>query len=169
MLFKLKTRLFKKRAFFYSLLCLIVLWATCCNNHKINEIYHAFPDKRWPRFNFLSFEIPVKNIEKPYDIYLFVRFTPDFQYSTLDFNMIMNTPAGEERINEYQMKVKSKNGTYLIECKKDSCVGDILLKRELYFSRGGILKIEIENLIPRLVTEGIIGVGIRMVESGEQP
>jgi hypothetical protein len=42
-----------------------------------------------------------------------------------------------------------------------------LLKRQLYLSKAGILKIEIENLTPRLVTEGIIGVGIRLVDSGK--
>ncbi len=137
-----------------------------CGNKESKELYHAFPDKLWARYNLLSFEIPVEEA-KEYNIYLFARLAPDFQYETLDFNMIMNTPAGEERILEYQMEVKSKSGAFILKCNKDSCVGTILLKKKLFLSKTGILKIEIENLTPRLNTEGVLGVGIRMVPSGE--
>jgi gliding motility-associated lipoprotein GldH len=136
-----------------------------CTRNNSYELYHKFPDKTWARFNLLSFEVPVKNIDKPYDVYLFARFTPDFQYSTLDFNMVMNTADGEERIHEYQMKIKSKSGTYLTECQKDSCESTILLKKQLNLTKPGILKIEIENLTPRMVTEGMVGVGVRLVPS----
>lgn len=145
---------------------MIAFLASGCNKEDHPELYHRFSDKSWARFNLLSFEIPVTNIS-PYDIYLFARFTPDFQYETLDFNMIMNTPAGEERIHEYQMKVKSKSGQFRIECEKDSCQGTIVLKKEIDFAKPGILKIEIENLTPRLTTEGVIGVGIRLKPSGK--
>jgi hypothetical protein len=114
----------------------------------------------------LNFEIPIEK-GNTYDIYLFARFANDYPYETLDFNMVMNTSAGEERINEYQMEVKSKSGNFCIECSKDSCVGTILLKREINIARPGVLKIEIENLTPRILTEGILGVGIRWMPSGK--
>jgi gliding motility-associated lipoprotein GldH len=137
-----------------------------CGNGESRELYHRFRDKSWARFNILSFEIPV-NKARNYNLYLFARFTPEFQYGTLDFNMVLNTPAGEERIHEYQMEVKSKSGDFSIECNKDSCQGTILLKREINIAKPGILKIEIENLTPRLSTDGVLGVGIRMVPSGK--
>ncbi|MEI7500583.1 MAG: hypothetical protein WCK84_09050 [Bacteroidota bacterium] len=163
-----KTVQLKERLFFSSLLILVFFCGHSCNKNNINELYHHFPDNVWGRFNLLSFEIPINNVEKPYDIFLFARFSPNFQYNNLDFNMVMNTSSGEERINEYQMKVKSQTGSFIFECKKDSCEGVILLKKELRLTKPGILKIEIENLTPRLVTEGIIGVGLRMVESGKK-
>jgi hypothetical protein len=137
-----------------------------CSNGESRELYHRFPGSSWARFNFLSFEIPVKSKDS-YNIYLYAGFTQDFQYETLDFNMIMNTPAGEERIHEYQLAVKSKSGSMVIDCDKDSCRGIILLKKEINFSKAGILKIEIENLTPRLTTEGVLGVGIRLIPSGK--
>jgi gliding motility-associated lipoprotein GldH len=145
---------------------LITALGTSCGKVKPRELYHRFDDKSWARFNLLSFEIPVEEITTC-NVYLFARFDPDFQYETLDFNMIMNTPAGEERTNEYQMEVRSKTGNLVIECSKDSCEGTILLKKELYLAKPGILKIEIENLTPRLQTEGVLGVGIRLVPAGK--
>jgi gliding motility-associated lipoprotein GldH len=137
-----------------------------CRNGETRELYHRFPEKSWARFNFLSFEIPVEKANA-FNIYLFVRVTPDFQYETLDFNMNMSTPSGEERINEYQLKIKSKTGDFTIECVKDSCQGTILLKKEINLDKPGILKIEIENLTPRLTTEGVLGVGVRLEPSGK--
>jgi len=156
------------RITFYSILFAIVisLPGTGCGKKESTELFHRFPEKVWERFNILRFEIPVKNIDT-YNIYLLARFSPDFKYETLDFNMIMNTPAGEERIHEYQMQVRSKSGGFCMECAKDSCEGIILLKKEIKIAKPGILKIEIENLTPRLTTEGILGVGIRMVRTGK--
>ena len=151
----------------FILMTLILFCGTGCKNSETRELYHKFPDKNWARFNILSFEIPVNEVVKPYDIYLFARFSPDFKYEKLGFNMVMNTSAGEERIHEYEMVVKSKTGTFLGACQGDSCQGTILLKRELMLGKPGILKIEIENLTPRLNTEGVIGIGIRMVRSGK--
>jgi len=81
--------------------------------------------------------------------------------------MVMNTSAGEERICSYAMNVRSKSGAFLGDCKNDSCQGAILLKRELKLAKPGIQKIEIENLTPRLMTEGVLGIGIRLVQSGK--
>ncbi|MEI6682808.1 MAG: hypothetical protein WCO44_09275 [Bacteroidota bacterium] len=149
------------------ILGILIFFVTGCRKPDSIELYHKFPDKTWARFNLLSFEIPVKNIEKPYDVILFVRFTPQFAYEKLGFNMVMNTPDGEERINQYDMNVKSKSGTFLGESCQDSCQQTIILKKELHISKAGVLKIEIENLTPRLITEGVMGVGIRMVQSGK--
>ena len=157
----------KQVAFIFIFISMSVFCGTGCKNINNKELYHKFPDKNWARFNILRFEIPVTNIEKSYNVYLFACFSSEFQYEKLEFNMVMNTSAGEERINKYEMNVRSKSGVFLVNCKNDSCQGIILLKRELNLAKSGILSIEVENLTPRLMTEGIIGIGIRMVPSGK--
>ncbi len=148
------------------LLAIVALILPGCRKDESRELYHRFQDKSWGRYNLLSFEIPFEKANT-YNIYLFARFMPDYQYETLNFNMVMNTPSGEERINEYQMEVKSKSGNFCIECGKDSCQGTILLKKGLVLAKPGILKIEIENLTPRLSAAGVLGIGIRMVPLGK--
>jgi len=149
---------------FITGLILVLFFGTGCRKGENYELYHRFSNKSWERFNLLSFEIPIKKTGM-YDVHLFARFTPDFQYEMLSFNMIMNTPAGEERIREYQMDVRSKTGDFINGCSGDSCEGSVLLKKELNISRPGVLKIEIENLTPRLLTEGILGVGVSVAAS----
>lgn len=140
--------------------------ATGCGKGRNTERYHRFQEHRWARFNLVSFEMPV---DRPgeYDVLFYAAFNGDFEFGTLPFNMTMTTPSGEERINEYKMDVRDKAGDFCIECARDSCVGETWLKKRMFISREGILKIEIENLTPRLVTEGIAGVGIRIMPSGK--
>jgi gliding motility-associated lipoprotein GldH len=141
--------------------------SACSGKPEAKELYHRFPDGNWPRFNILSFEIPVTEAGKTCDLYLFATFTKNFRYETLNFNMVMNTAAGEERIKEYEMAVRGRTGAFNGECRGDSCRVTMLLKKELLPGKPGILKLEIENLTPRLNTEGVAGVGIRLVSSGK--
>ena len=151
----------------FLILLLIFSVTACKQNGNTQELYHKFQDGNWARFNMLNFEILLKSPEKPYDVYLFARFTPSFAYEKLGFNMVMNTPDGEERINAYELGVRTKTGEMAGKCSHDSCEQTLLLKRELHINKAGVLKIQIENLTPRLVTEGVLGVGIRVVPSGK--
>jgi gliding motility-associated lipoprotein GldH len=138
-----------------------------CRRIEFHDQYHRFPEKIWKRFEILSFEIPVTNVDKPYNLYMYTCFSNKYRYDDLHVNVIINTSAGEERIHEFQMEVRSKTGSLLGEYKNDSCQITMLLKKELKLSKPGILKIDIENLIPRTETEGVLGSGIRIVQSGK--
>jgi gliding motility-associated lipoprotein GldH len=154
----------KKTFLLFGILGMLLLSGCRKNNDYV--LYYPFKQHVWQRFNKLQFEIPLRSSQKGWDIYFFAHHTKDYQYDNLDFNMIMNTPSGEERINEYHFEIKKKNGQFSGECTNDSCVATIALKKEIYLPEKGILKIEIENLVPRLKVEGLLGVGIRMHPRG---
>jgi gliding motility-associated lipoprotein GldH len=154
-----------KKIFPYTGLVMLVLLSSCSND-KDYVIYHRFPKHAWYRYNILQFEIPVERSEKAYDVIFFTRHTKDYPFDNLDFNMIMTTPSGEERIKEYHFVIKRKDGGFTGECTKDSCMASIPLKNEIYFPAKGILKIEIETLVPRVEIPGILGVGIRLHRRG---
>ena len=136
---------------------------------KSNEIirYHKFNDKTWNRFEKLRFDIPVLDIEKRYDVYLFANHTKDYEFDNLEFNMIMTTPSGEERIREYRFLLKNKTGGFTGNCNQDSCTATIVLKKGLQMEKKGMLRIEIETLVPRMQINALLGVGIRLVPAGQ--
>jgi gliding motility-associated lipoprotein GldH len=154
-----------KKFFIYGLF--IVLIFTGCK--KSNEIisYHKFKDQIWNRFEKIKFDIPVLNITIPYDVYFFANHTKDYEFDNLRFNMIMTTPSGEERIKEYKFLLKNSTGSFIGNCNPDSCVESIALKKGLQFEKKGMLRIEIETLVPRLQINNLLGVGIRLVPSGQ--
>jgi gliding motility-associated lipoprotein GldH len=144
----------------YFLFWVLFIVSGCSDNNDI-VIYKKFPDQTWSRFDILHFGIPVSIPENNYDVFLFVHHTKEFEFDNLDFNMIMATPSGEERIKEYQMDIRRKDGLFIGQCNKDSCEVSIALKKDLKLTKG-ILNLEIENLVPRLQTKGLLGIGIRL-------
>jgi gliding motility-associated lipoprotein GldH len=155
----------KRKSFIYTLL-LLLIFSGC---KKSNEIvsYHKFPGQTWNRFEKLKFDIPVQAIDKRYDVYFFASHTREYEFDNLDFNMIMETPNGEERIKEYSFLIKDKTGGFTGNCTADSCIATVALKKGLYMDKKGMLRIEIEVLVPRLEIRSLLGVGIRLVPSGQ--
>jgi len=149
----------QKKSFSLGLLILLVFCG--CSDNKDIVIYYKFKDHTWSRFDPVRFEIPVNASEKNYDVFLFIHHTGDYEFDKLDFNMIMTTPSGEERIKEYHMDIRKKYGGFIGQCSNDSCEVSVALKKELRLTKG-ILKLEIENLVPRLQIKGLLGIGIRL-------
>ena len=132
-----------------------------CNKNNDYTIYHKFQDQTWKRFNILQFEIPVEVTKKTYDVVFFARISKDYAHDYLDFNMVMTTPSGEERIKEYRINIKNKTGSFLQSFTGDSCEYTINLKRGITLTKGTMI-LQIENLIPRLETNGLLGAGIKL-------
>jgi gliding motility-associated lipoprotein GldH len=149
---------------FFCLLLFLFIVCGCSDNNNI-VVYQKFKDHTWSRFDLLKFDVPVNADEKNYNVILFVHHTKEFEFDALDFNMIMTTPSGEERIKEYHMEIRKKDGGFIGQCSKDSCEVSIALKKGLKLTRGN-LNLEIENLIPRLQTKGLLGLGIRLQPAG---
>lgn len=144
---------------------LFLLISGCSQKAPVGQ-YHPFPGQTWERFDILSFSVPVTE-PGTYDVTLSAGLTPAFEHEVLAFNMVMNTPSGEERIREYEMTVRKPDGSFAIPCKGDSCSGRVVLKRGMRVQKPGMMKIAIENLTPRVKTPGIRGVGITLERSGE--
>ncbi|MCX6250300.1 MAG: hypothetical protein NTX61_06065 [Bacteroidetes bacterium] len=136
-----------------------------CKKDNDYIIYHKFENHSWYRYNTLQFEIPVLPSPKGWDIYFFVTHANSYSFDNLDFNMIMTTPSGEERIKEYHFEIK-KQGSFTGNCTSDSCTVSIALKKEIYLPPSGVIKISIEPIVPRLEIGGLFGVGIRMHPRG---
>ena len=143
-----------------SLLIFTLYLLSCTHDHDV-ELFHKFPDQVWRRFTILQYEIPIESKQTSYDITFFIHLTKNYDYDYLDFNMIMTTPSGEERINEYHINIKGTGGTFLSQWKNDSCELTIPLKKSILLNKG-LLMIQIENLVPRLETKGLLGAGIRL-------
>lgn len=152
-----------KKVSLYSIFFILLL-SGCSKQNEIVS-YHKFNDRIWNRFDIIKFDIPVTDVEKPYDVIFFANYTKEYEFDNLEFNMVMTTPSGEERIKEYKFLIKNKTGGFTGVCTPDSCTSSIVLKRGLDMQKKGVLRIEIETLVPRIQIPALLGVGIRLVSS----
>ena len=140
------------------IILLQILLIASCAREKGYQLYYPLKNDTWQRFNILKFEIPVSSEKVNMDVYFFAEVTKGYPFDNLNFNMVMNTPSGEERINTFQIRVRSGSGAFEGNFRGDTCRYELSLKRDLYISRKGVLSVEIENLNPRIETPGISGV-----------
>lgn len=151
---------------FYQLfiLLLILLSLPSCNRDHPTTQRIYFPSGSWQRYSILKFGIPVVENEKSFDIIFELKCTKTFVYDELPLNMVLDTPSGEERIKEYQMQIRDKNGTLAGTLNGDTCTTRIFLKKNLYCPKKGVLKVEIENLNPRMETEGVFSASLVLIK-----
>jgi gliding motility-associated lipoprotein GldH len=149
-----------KRTLVY--ISLLLVFIAGCARDEGYQVYHTFPDKTWHRFNTLQFEIPVNKSHRPVNVVFFARHDREYPFDSLAFNMIMKMPSGEERTRECRIKIKDRSGKFIGTFSGDSCEMTFILKKELNIPEDGILTVELENLVPRMRTTGLYGVGIRL-------
>lgn len=142
---------------------LCLLQFSCSENKKEKIVYQKFIDQKWHRFDKLKFNISIDKDNTTADLFFFVRHSKKIQFEKIDFGMVLNTPSGEERINQYTIQIREKSGDFQSKCgAQDTCYAEIPLKKELFISKKGVLTIEIESLVPRLEIAELFGVGIRV-------
>lgn len=140
----------------------LLLFLSCGNNTRDLYQYHRFENEIWNRFDKINYVIQVRN-PGMYDVFFEATCKPDFEREYFSFNMVMNTPSGEERINEYAYRIRDSIGNFRGSCTGDSCLIVIPLKKGIELGPGE-LKIEIENLIPYVETSGIRGAALRLAK-----
>ncbi len=165
----IQTKMKKNKFHSFFWLALSIVWALTgisCGRDKVIESYHPFPGGIWQRYDIVKFEIPLAKTSKPVNVIFFVRTGPQFSQDHLPFNMVMNTPSGEERIMEYDLEITPGKEALKTGGQQDT-ERTMVLKRGLLITGGGKLQLEIENLVPRMKLEGISGIGIRIVAGTE--
>lgn len=150
--------------------CIILFFAlsftfsSCDKKGPVLEKYLKMKNATWDRFDIKQFEIPISGEVNSYDIEVVVNCTEKFQYDDLPFYVILTTPSGEERMREVTVPVREK-GKLVMDTKAAKAESRLILWKSITMSDKGKCKITLENMIPKIQTEGIDEIGIRVTES----
>ena len=136
-----------------------IFTVSCDKGGPVFEKYHKMKNSTWDRFDQKYFEIPVDDANKSYDITFVVRVTSKLAYDEIPFYVILTTPAGEERIREIKIPVR-ENGKIVGKLTGATYETRVELWKDLSLTGKGKCKISIENLVPKIQTEGIDEIGI---------
>jgi gliding motility-associated lipoprotein GldH len=146
------------------LLFTISIFSVSCGHGPVYEKYLKMKNSTWDRFDPKLFEIPIEDPAKNIDIDFIVRITTKLAYDEIPFYIILTTPAGEERIREIKIPVR-ENGKMAGELKGNVYETRIELWKDINIAEKGKCKISIENMIPKIQTEGIDEIGIVVTKS----
>ena len=156
----------KSVKFILSLVLLLAMTLSfnSCHQGPIYEKTLKMKNSIWDRFDQKLFEIPIEEAGKSYDISLVARNTNQFPYDNLPVYVIITTTSGEERMREITLPVR-ENGKMLGLAKGNTWEVSTVLWRNISMADKGKCKISIENMIPKIQTEGIAEIGIAVEKS----
>ena len=154
----------KQPGFYWNWLIISLIIISACSHQRSAEKRISFPLESWPRFTILKYEFPITETERSYDILFELRSSKSFASDDLSLNMVLYTPSGEERIKEYKMPIKDKTGSFVGTFNEDTCITKLVLKRDLFCSVKGTMKLEIENINPKMETEGVYSASLILVQ-----
>nr|NQU89081.1 hypothetical protein [Bacteroidota bacterium] len=154
-----------RKTLFFTIVLMFPLFS--CNRMEPVTRVHTFNEAVWERFDPLNFDFPIKDPDLYYNIKMVVLHTEAFPSDALSVNVVMNTPSGEERIKDYNIILRDRNGIYLGK-ETDGLFTRIVTMREgLKFQKAGVCRFEIENLMTKYFTPGIIEFGIVLEPKAE--
>jgi gliding motility-associated lipoprotein GldH len=143
------------------------MFQACNRDNSVSKIY-SFSNSTWQRFNFLNFDFPIEEEGEKYDIYVLLRYTDDFPSQALLINLVMTLPGGEVRIRDYKLEVRGDDKNLLGSKKAGYYERLIPVRKAFHLSETGLLKFEIENLMTKYYTPGMVEFGIVLEESAEK-
>ena len=132
---------------------------SCSTRGPVFEKYFKFEKGNWDRFNKILFNIPIEKADADYDITLVLKPNKEFIYGSMPVYVILDTPAGEERMNDIKMQVKHGD-KFIGEIEGQAVVIKTSLWNALHISEKGNCRISIENMVPKIQTSGINEIGI---------
>jgi len=148
-----------KLLLYIILLCTLAISSISCDKGPVFEKYLKLKNSTWDRFDIKQFDILLKEPNKRYDITMIVRCNEQFKPDKLPVYAILTSPKGEESICETSVPVR-ENGKLITEPKGAKPDSRLVLWKNIHIAANGICKINIENLIPIIQTEGIEEIGI---------
>ncbi len=145
----------------------LCITGSCRKSESLTQ-FHSFPNNTWNRFEKQNFNFRIEDVSFPYDLKLILRHNDSYPFDNLYVHVVIEKPGGEERIMEYDFKVKDTDGQFLSRSTNGYDEITFTLHTGLYFQEEGNCRVEIENLIPKIEIPGILELGLCLQRSREE-
>jgi len=143
----------------------IFIFLSSCHPGRIFEEHRKMENYSWKKHQNIVFEFPVEDISVNYDIYIAIRHATQYPYRNLLISTILTTPSGEQRMTDYDLKIRDKDGKPLGDGLGDLWDLNIPLRKDFHFHEAGTCVLEIENRMLKSITPGILEIGLIVEES----
>lgn len=148
-----------------SLLIILLLFSACKHDSFVLKEEKVFENNSWNKFDNLSFNFNISDIESSYNFYLVIDHTSKLKTKKIPLSFYLKTPSGEERTLNYYIKLIDNNGNFIGEKIKENFNLTILMRKNYLFKKKGNVKIEIVNQLSKLETPGFVSVELIIKKS----
>ena len=143
-----------------SFVSIIIIGLCSCGKTTIFEKYEKFDNATWSKNKMISFDVPVSNINKTYNIYITVRHSEIYPFNNLFVGVDIYTPSGDKRSKDYYLEIRNEDRSF-----KGDVLGDIwdlkqMIMKNASFTKAGVHKFTISNLMQYPELPDIMEIGL---------
>ena len=102
----------KERMFFVGLF-LVLLVGGCSSQGDKTELKMNFPNATWNRFAVMDTAFTINNINKLYDVKVYISVADGFEHASIPIEMVITSPDGQENIINKIVVFKDKEGKHI--------------------------------------------------------
>jgi gliding motility-associated lipoprotein GldH len=151
------------KKFLIGAACILLL--ASCNPNKVFERYENIDNNKWAKDKIVTFEVEINDISVPYDVELALRHSSYYVWADILVNLTTVYPDGEERMKDYDLFLRNKDGSFKAEGAGDLWDITFPLMEKASFNVKGKYIFKIQNIMPRLETDDIMQVGLIVKKS----
>ena len=149
----------------YSLV-LVLMYLIACNNNRIFHEVKKFDNYKWSKSEKLDFEFNIAQADKPYKLWLNLRYIHGFPYKYLHLLISITEPDGKVKTNKLTIQIITDGKEYIGDGAGSYWDLDYPIP-EYQFNQKGKYKITIEHAMKDDILNLIGEVGLTVNKKKE--
>ncbi len=151
-----------------AFLIIILVIISACNKDDIYNNTHDIKNSTWEASNVINFNFQVEDTLQPYDVYLNLRHTSQYQYRNLFLFIETTSPEGHTVKDTFECMLADKRGRWYGKGWGNMYQNKIPYKRYVRFPHSGTYSIEVKQAMRTKKLKHISDIGIE-IETAKQP
>jgi len=143
---------------------LITIGLLSCGKKTIFEKYKEIENSTWNCKSVISFEVPINDIGKKYNIYITVRHSEVYPFNNLYVGVDIYTPSGDKRSKDYYLEIRNEDRSFKGDVLGDIWDVKVQIMKNVSFTKEGILKFDITNLMQYTNLPDVMEIGLTVEE-----
>ncbi len=153
----------KLKKYFYTAITIILFLSVyACDSNLVYTESKNIDSKGWFKSDTLIFSPQVADISQPYNVYVWVRHTKDFENSNLWLKVISEPTITKDSTFLVNLPIADKTGKWLGDCSASLCTQKYLLKENFMFESAEAFKVEVLQYMRAEELQEVKNVGLEI-------
>ncbi len=146
----------------YTGIFLVSLILISCTGHPVLDEVSSIPSEGWKSDDRISYDFPISDTSKAYDIFFHIRNMQHYSYSNIWLFVEITAPNSFVRRDTFEIMLADKAGRWY--GKGIGNINSMLVPyaEEIKFAYSGIYKISLQHGMRENVLENLLDIGVRV-------
>lgn len=148
-----------KRIAIFSLLFFLV----ACVNEPFYDVYKSVENRQWHRKEKQIFHVHVKENSRPYDVWMYIRHTGEYDFENLFFIFSQQGPGIPTSSYKQKLNLATPDGRWTGKTAGNLYENRLLLQKNYIFPDTGLYVFEIAQHMHENPIRNITDIGLKIV------